>query len=321
MISEEKNKVSGSTLYLVATPIGNLSDMGERALKVLSEVDFIAAEDTRNTLRLLTHFGISKPLVSYHEHNKREKGEEIARRLEGGESCALVTDAGTPAVSDPGEDLVRLCAERKINVTSVPGACAFVTALILSGLSTERFVFEGFLPVQKKERRERLEALTRESRTFILHEAPHKLRATLSDLESALGGERRIALCRELTKLNEEILRTTVGGAVEHYTDREPRGEYVLVIEGGGSDVREATSETEGMSPKAAVEYHISKGMAKNQAIKTVAKAFGLPRNEVYSLMIDEDSYFLPKCTNMRFGKGEIYTVSHLIFLDFSSFL
>ena len=166
--NQEKNKVLPKTLYLVATPIGNLADMGERALKVLSEVDFIAAEDTRNTLRLLTHFGISKTLVSYHEHNKREKGEEIAARLLAGESCALVTDAGTPAVSDPGEDLVRLCAEKQINVTSVPGACAFVTALILSGLSTERFVFEGFLPVTKKERRERLEFLAGEVKIFLV---------------------------------------------------------------------------------------------------------------------------------------------------------
>ena len=288
MINEEKNKVTGSTLYLVATPIGNLSDMGERAIKTLSEVDFIAAEDTRNTLRLLTHFGISKPLVSYHEHNKREKGEEIARRLEAGESCALVTDAGTPAVSDPGEDLVRLCAERGICVTSVPGACAFVTALILSGLSTERFVFEGFLPVQKKERRERLEILAREQRTFILHEAPHKLRTTLSDLATALGEDRRIALCRELTKLNEEICRTTLGGAVRLYSEREPRGEYVLVIEGGSFSEASPTA-TEGLTPKEAVEYYISKGMAKNEAIKTVAKEYKLQRNAVYNMMIEDE--------------------------------
>ena len=172
----EKNKVIGGMLYIVATPIGNLADMGERALKVLSEVDVIAAEDTRNSLRMLTHFGISKTLISYHEHNKREKGEEIVSLLLEGKSCALVTDAGTPAISDPGEDLVRLCAERNIPVTSIPGACALITALTLSGLPTARFVFEGFLPVPKKERRERLELLACETRTFILHEAPHKLR-------------------------------------------------------------------------------------------------------------------------------------------------
>ena len=286
IINEEKNKVLGRTLYLVATPIGNLSDMGERALKVLSEVDFVAAEDTRNTLRLLTHFGISKPLVSYHEHNKREKGEEIAARLLSGESCALVTDAGTPAISDPGEDLVRLCAEKGINITSIPGACAFVSALILSGLSTERFVFEGFLPVQKKERRERLEILSREGRTFILHEAPHKLRTTLDDLAATLGDDRKIALCRELTKLNEEIFRTTVGGAAEYYSEHEPRGEYVLVIE-GGEVVSQAVSATEGMSVEGAVEYYISAGMSKNEAIKKVAKERGLPRGEVYNAMIE----------------------------------
>jgi len=284
-INEEKNKVLAKTLYLVATPIGNLADMGERAIKVLSEVDFIAAEDTRNTLRLLTHFGISKPLVSYHEHNKREKGEEIAQRLIGGESCALVTDAGTPAISDPGADLVALCAEKGISVTSVPGACAFVTALILSGLPTDKFVFEGFLPVQKKERRERLEELAAEKRTFILHEAPHKLRATLADLQNALGGERRIALCRELTKLNEEIFRTTVSQAVEYYSQREPRGEYVLVLEGARGRVKRE-SPTEGMTPEAAVEYYISTGMSKNEAIKAVAKSLGVPKNEIYSLMI-----------------------------------
>ena len=232
MIREtEKNKISQSTLYLVATPIGNLADMSERAIKTLSEVDFIAAEDTRNSLRLLNYFGISKPLISYYEHNKRERGEEIVARLLGGESCALITDAGTPAISDPGEDLVRLCAENGIAVTAIPGACAMVNALALSALSTVRFVFEGFLPVQKKPRRERLKELSAEQRTFILHEAPHKLRATLADLAEALGGERKIALCRELTKLNEEIIRTTLAEACALYDEREPRGEYVLVIE------------------------------------------------------------------------------------------
>ena len=282
----EKNKVVGGMLYIVATPIGNLADIGERALKVLSEVDFIAAEDTRNSLRMLTHFGISKTLVSYHEHNKREKGEEIAARLLSGESCALITDAGTPAISDPGEDLVRLCAEKDIPVTSIPGACALITALTLSGLPTARFVFEGFLPVTKKERRERLELLALESRTFILHEAPHKLRTTLEDLEKTLGGERRISLCRELTKLNEEVCRTTLAGAIAIYSEKEPRGEYVLVIEGGSADNVGKVSALAFESPEAAVESFLAQGMSKNDAIKAAAKAMGMSRNELYGLLI-----------------------------------
>ncbi|MBE6592468.1 MAG: 16S rRNA (cytidine(1402)-2'-O)-methyltransferase [Ruminococcaceae bacterium] len=284
----EKNKTVGGMLYVVATPIGNLADIGQRALNVLSEVDFIAAEDTRNSLRLLTHFGISKPLVSYHEHNKREKGEEIVKRLLGGESCAIVTDAGTPAISDPGEDLVRLCAESGVPVTSVPGACALITALTLSGLPTARFTFEGFLPVTKKERRERLEALACEERTFILHEAPHKLRTTLDDLLKVLGGERRIALCRELTKLNEEVCRTTLEGAVNIYSEREPRGEYVLVI-AGGSGKRSADEDgTSDMSPEEAVAYYSEKGMSRNDAIKAAAKALGLTRNQLYGMLLDK---------------------------------
>ena len=282
----EKNKTLGGMLYVVATPIGNLADISERALKVLSEVDFIAAEDTRNSLRLLTHFGISKTLVSYHEHNKREKGEEIVARLRGGESCAIITDAGTPAISDPGEDLVALCAENDIPVTSVPGACALISALALSGLPTARFVFEGFLPVQKKERRERLECLSREERTFILHEAPHKLRTTLDDLCQALGGERRISLCRELTKLNEEICRTTLSKAVELYSSKEPRGEYVLVIEGGSSSLGGADDAFANMTPEEAVAHFTEQGMGKNDAIKAAAKALGMTRNQLYGLLI-----------------------------------
>ena len=282
----EKNKVVGGMLYIVATPIGNLADIGERALKVLSEVDFIAAEDTRNSLRMLTHFGISKTLVSYHEHNKREKGEEIAQRLLAGESCALVTDAGTPAISDPGEDLVRLCAERGIPVTSIPGACALITALTLSGLPTARFVFEGFLPVTKKERRERLELLACETRTFILHEAPHKLRTTLEDLSKTLGGERRISLCRELTKLNEEICRTTIAGAIEIYSEKEPRGEYVLVIEGGSIEEIGKNKAASFDTPEEAVAHFMGQGLSRNDAIKAAAKEFGVSRNELYAMLI-----------------------------------
>ena len=283
---ENKNKIVGGTLYIVATPIGNLSDMSERAIKTLSEVDLIAAEDTRNSLRLLTHFGISKPMISYHEHNRRERGEEIAERLLAGESCALITDAGTPAISDPGEDLVALCADRGIPVTSIPGACAMINALTLSGLPTARFVFEGFLPVQKKERKERLDVLSSERRTFILHEAPHKLRTTLSDLAKALGAERRISLCREMTKLNEEIMRTTLAEAIAYYEEKEPRGEYVLVIEGASEDIRAAESEVDSMTPEEAVAYYLNKGMSRNDAVKAAAKALGLSRGEVYACTV-----------------------------------
>ncbi len=286
MDTKEKNKVVGGMLYLVATPIGNLADISERALKVLAEVDFVAAEDTRNSLRLLTHFGISKPLISYYEHNKREKGDEIVARLAAGESCALVTDAGTPAISDPGEDLVRLCAENNIPVTSLPGACAMITALTLSALSTSRFVFEGFLPVTKKERRERLQKLSVEERTFILHEAPHKLRSTLADLEAVLGGERKIALCRELTKLNEEICRTTLCGAVKIYSEKEPRGEYVLVIEGGNAG--NFPKSVQYSNPIEAVEKFMAEGMSKNDAIKAAAKALSMSRNELYNMFIQK---------------------------------
>lgn len=273
-------------LYLVATPIGNLLDISERAVKTLSEVDFIAAEDTRNTAKLLMNLGISKTLISYHDHNRREAGERIADRLASGESCALVTDAGVPAISDPGEDLVALCAERGIPVTSVPGACAFITALTLSALPTRRFVFEGFLPVKNKERRERLDALSREERTFVLHEAPHKLRTTLADLADTLGGDRRISVCRELTKLNEEIIRVTLAEAVEYYAEREPRGEYVLVVEGGVS--ARTPSDAPVMSPEEAVAYYEKQGMNKNQAVKEAAKLLGISRNEVYRATIDD---------------------------------
>lgn len=282
----EKNQIREGTLYLVATPIGNLSDLSERAKKVLSEVSFVAAEDTRNSLRLLTHFGISKPMVSYHEHNKRERGEEIATRLEAGESCALITDAGTPAVSDPGEDLVALCAARGIPVTSIPGPCAMITALTVSGLSTGRFTFEGFLPVPKKERRERLEELTRETRTMILHEAPHKLRTTLEDLSRILGGERRIALCRELTKLNEEVIRLTLSEAILYYEEREPRGEYVLVIEGGKGTNEALLSAERQETVEQTVAHYLEEGMSRNEAIKATARVWGLSRNEVYDRMI-----------------------------------
>lgn len=288
---EEKNRVLGGTLYLVSTPIGNLSDLSERAVKVLSEVDFVAAEDTRNSLKLLTHFGISKPMVSYHEHNKRERGEQLVERLLAGESCALVSDAGTPAISDPGEDLVALCAARGVPVTAVPGCCAGLTALTLSGLPTGRFTFEGFLPMDKKERRARLEELSFERRTMLLHEAPHKLRATLADLERTLGGERRISLCRELTKRNEEIHRTTIAGAIMHYTETEPRGEYVLVIEGG--EGRREPSPAEALcllAPAEHVAYYETKGCKRMDAIKAAAKDRGMAKNELYRILCEENT-------------------------------
>ncbi|MBE6574926.1 MAG: 16S rRNA (cytidine(1402)-2'-O)-methyltransferase [Ruminococcaceae bacterium] len=283
---EEKNRVEGGTLYLVATPIGNLADLSERAIKVLGEVDFIAAEDTRNSMRLLTHLGISKPMISYFEHNKRERGPVIADRLAAGESCALITDAGTPAISDPGEDLVALCAQRGIPVTHIPGACAAIVALTLSGLPTGRFVFDGFLPVAKAERRERLAELAGETRTVILHEAPHKLRATLDDLVEALG-DRPIALCRELTKRNEEIMRTTLSGAVEYYRTHDPRGEYVLVLAGG--EKRSAAADEafwQEMTPEAHVAYYEAQGASRMDAMKKAARDRGMSKSALYSLLL-----------------------------------
>lgn len=277
--ASEHNRVVGGTLYLVATPIGNLSDITYRAVKVLSEVDFVAAEDTRNSGRLLSHLGISKPMVSYHEHNKAARGPEIVARLAAGESCALVTDAGTPGISDPGEDLVRLCAENGISVVSLPGACAGIVALTVSGLPTAHFCFEGFLPVSGRERRERISAVCAEKRTVILHEAPHRLRATLGDLAKAAGGERRISLCRELTKLNEEVLRMTLAGAVEYYNNSEPRGEYVLILEGAAA-VADAVCE---LSPAEHVARYMNDGMSERDAIKAAARDRGVPKNVVYN--------------------------------------
>ena len=283
----EKNQITPSTLYLVATPIGNLSDLSERAVKVLSEVDFIAAEDTRNTGHLLSYLHIQKPLVSYHEHNKRERGENICDRLQGGESCALVTDAGTPAISDPGEDLVALCAERGITVTSIPGCCAGITALTLSGLPTRRFTFEGFLSVNKAERKKHLDSLKNEPRTMIFHEAPHKLKTTLSDLRDTFGDTRRISLCRELTKLNEEVLRLTLAEAVAYYEENAPRGEYVLVVEGAGEGSTVTEAFWTDMTVPDHVAYYVGQGMTKKDAIKAAARDRGVPKNEVYQQVLD----------------------------------
>ena len=277
----EKNKIEKGMLYLVATPIGNLADLSERAIKILSEVDFIAAEDTRNSMKLLSYLGIQKPMVSYFEHNKRERGQVIADRLKNGESCALITDAGTPAISDPGEDIVALCTEQNIPVSSIPGACAGVVALTLSGLPTGRFCFEGFLSANKGERRERLSELENEKRTMIFHEAPHKLKATLEDMKNTFGEDRRISLCRELTKKNEEVLRLTLGSAVEYYENNAPRGEYVLIVEGSRAKAKNENF-FENMSIEEHVNFYISNGLSKMDAIKSCAKDRGVHKNVVY---------------------------------------
>jgi 16S rRNA (cytidine1402-2'-O)-methyltransferase len=281
---EDKNAIQGGVLYLVATPIGNLSDISERALKTLSEVDFIAAEDTRNTGKLLAYFEISKPMVSYFEHNKRERGEVIVSRLLDGESCALVTDAGTPAISDPGEDLVRLCAEKGVTVTSVPGCSAVVNALALSALATGRFCFEGFLSTNKNERNARLNEIKNDTRTTIFYEAPHKLKKTLGDILEVFG-DRKIALCRELTKLNEEVIRTSLSGAISYYEENEPRGEYVLVIEGKSADDIKNDAFWSNMTVEQHFEHYISLGLSKMDAIKSVAKDRGVAKNEIYKII------------------------------------
>lgn len=283
--ASEKNAVIGGTLYLVGTPIGNLSDISERAKKVLSEVDFIAAEDTRVSGMMLTRFGIKKPLVNYFEHNKKVKGREILQRLKDGASCALITDAGMPAISDPGEELVKLCAEHSIPVSVIPGPCAAVSALAVSGLPTGRFVFEGFLPQESRERRKALEEIKNERRTLILYEAPHRLQKTLGELYSALG-ERNISLCRELTKLNEEIIRTTLSGAIDHYTEKAPRGEYVLIVGGAPESDNDFWRD---MSEEEHVEYYINQNMSKNDAMKAAARDRGVGKSEIYNKIMRKD--------------------------------
>ena len=272
------------TLYLVATPIGNLGDFSPRAIETLEKVDFIAAEDTRVSVKLLNHFEIKKPLVSYHEHNHITAGQAILQRLLAGESCALVTDAGTPAVSDPGEDLVRLCAENSVEVLSIPGCCAAVNALAVSGLPTGRLTFEGFLTVNKKNRRERLESLKNEERTMIFHEAPHKLLTTLQDMAADFGPERRIALCRELTKLHEETVRTTLGEAVAHYTEASPKGEFVLVL--AGAEPRETVAVTleDAVAQVLALK---AQGIRLKDAAKEVAEHTGLSKNDLYAAALE----------------------------------
>ena len=277
---EEKNKTEKSALYLVATPIGNSSDISERALKVLEECDFIAAEDTRNTLKLLNMYGIKKPLVSYHEHNKASGGERILERIAAGETCVCVTDAGTPAISDPGADLVRLCISKGVKVYSVPGACAAITALTLSGLDTARFVFEGFLPTKNKDRQKRLAELKTEYRTTVIYEAPHRISDTLKELYQALGN-RRVALCREITKLNEQIIRTDLMNAADLYDESSPRGEFVIVLEGA----EEREESFDGISPKEHVEMYEKEGYSRMDAIKKAAKERNIPKSELYAIL------------------------------------
>ena len=272
------------TLYLVATPIGNLGDFSPRAAETLGAVDFIAAEDTRVSVKLLNHFQIKKPLVSYHEHNHAAAGQAILQRLLAGESCALVTDAGTPAISDPGEDLVRLCAENGVEVLSIPGCCAAVNALAVSGLPTGRFTFEGFLTVNRKSRREHLESLKTEERTMIFHEAPHKLRTTLADLRDTFGPDRQIALCRELTKLHEQTRRCTLAEAVDYYAENEPKGEFVLVV--AGAEKQEETT----LSLEEAVDLVLERkaqGMRLKDAVRDVAADTGLSKNELYAAALE----------------------------------
>lgn len=273
-----------SVLYVVGTPIGNLGDMSPRAVETLENVDFIAAEDTRVTLKLLNHFNIKKPLISYFEHNKAEKGEIICSRIINGESCALVTDAGMPAISDPGEELVRQCREKGIKTISVPGPSAVVTALALSSLPTGRFTFEGFLSMNKKSRREHLEEIRDERRTMVFYEAPHKLAATLADLYEALG-DRELSIVRELTKIHEEVIHTTLKQAAENYADGGLKGEIVLVIEGAEKPVQTELTVNDAL---AIAKDLCDKGSSLSDACKTAAKETGFKKGELYKLLLAE---------------------------------
>ena len=271
-------------LYLVPTPIGNLGDISDRCRRTLEEADFIAAEDTRVSLKLLNHMGIKKSLVSYYEHNKAFKGEKIVERILAGETCALVSDAGSPAISDPGEDLVKLCHEAGIVVCAIPGPCAAITALSISGQATGRFCFEGFLSTAKKSRREHLESLQKERRTMIFYEAPHKLLGTLEDMAEHFGADRGISLCRELTKLHEEVVKTTLGEAIEKYTENPPKGEFVLIVSGAPEEEKEVASETDAA---ARVALLMAEGLSRKDAVKQTAKELDLPKNVVYDASLN----------------------------------
>ena len=273
-------------LYLVPTPIGNLGDISIRCRETLEKADFIAAEDTRVSLKLLNHLGIKKSLVSYYEHNKAFKGDVILQRILAGETCALVSDAGSPAISDPGEDLVKLCAAHGITVCAIPGPCAVITALSISGQATGRFCFEGFLSTAKKSRREHLESLKNEQRTMIFYEAPHKLVATLEDMQEAFGSDRSISLCRELTKLHEEVYRTTLGEAIAHYNENPPKGEFVLVVAGAEPVIEEKPTATDAAQR---VRQLMEEGLSRKDAIKQTAKELDLPKNVVYDAALQEE--------------------------------
>ena len=274
-------------LYLCATPIGNLEDITMRVLRVLQEVDLIAAEDTRNSIRLLNHFDIHTPLTSYHEYNKIEKAYVLIEEMKKGKDIALITDAGTPGISDPGEDLVRLCYENGVEVTSLPGACACVTALTLSGLSTRRFCFEAFLPSDKKEKQEVLEELKDETRTIIIYEAPHRLVRTLKELLETLG-DRRMTVLRELTKKHETVFATTIEDALDYYESQEPKGECVMVIEGKSrEEIRaEEKAQWEEMDIEAHMEYYLERGLDKKEAMKQVAKDRGVSKRDIYQALL-----------------------------------
>ena len=272
-------------LYLVPTPIGNLGDISIRCRETLEQADFIAAEDTRVSLKLLNHLGIKKSLVSYFEHNKAAKGNVIIERILAGETCALVSDAGSPAISDPGEELVKQCAEAGITVCAIPGPCAVITALSISGQSTGRFCFEGFLSTAKKSRKAHLESLVKENRTMIFYEAPHKLLATLEDMAAVFGAERPISLCRELTKLHEEVVRTTLGVAIEKYRENAPKGEFVLVVAGAPVAEKEKATPADAAAAVAAL---MAEGLSRKDAIKQVAKELDLPKNVVYDAALAE---------------------------------
>lgn len=277
------------TLYLVATPIGNLEDMTYRAVRILEEADLIAAEDTRNSIRLLNHFSIKTPMTSYHEFNKIEKGHTLLSYLQEGKDIALITDAGTPGISDPGEELVAMCYEAGVEVYAVPGAAACITAVTSSGQACRRFAFEAFLPKDKKERARILEEMSRETRTMIVYEAPHHLKATLRELYEALG-DRSVTICRELTKKYEEKKKTTLSEAIAYYEAQEPRGEYVLILAGRSKDevLAESHAKWEQMSIAEHMEYYLVQGMEKKEAMKAVAKDRGMAKREVYRALLDE---------------------------------
>ena len=287
---DTKNKETGE-LFLCATPIGNLEDMPVRAVRIMKEADLIAAEDTRNSIKLINHFEIDTPMTSYHEYNKVDKAKVLVDKMLAGQTVALITDAGTPGISDPGEELVRQAVQAGINVTSVPGPAACINALIISGLPTRRFVFEAFLPSDKKERAAVLEELSHETRTMIIYEAPHRLCRTLAELAEILGGDRQIAVCKELTKRHETVYRSDIKGAVDYYNANEPRGEYVLVIAGLNREdiIRDKQDAWKEMPLEEHLKHYESQGIERREAIKLVAKDRGVPKREIYNKRIRKE--------------------------------